>query len=52
MHTYPAMVFADGSSSQQLPPTIIEVDEDSRAMFPFSLCHATRYVHPRVALIG
>ena len=45
-------LFVDGSSNQQLPPTIVDVQEDSRASFPLGLCHATHYVKERAALIG
>ena len=44
--------FADSSSNQQLPPTLIDLQESSRASFPLGLCHATYYVKERVVLIG
>lgn len=35
-----------------LPPTVIDVQENSRASFPFRLRNAERYVSDRVALVG
>ncbi|XP_055337117.1 ubiquinone biosynthesis monooxygenase COQ6, mitochondrial-like, partial [Paramacrobiotus metropolitanus] len=39
-------------SVQQLPPTLTGLDENSRAVFPLSLAHATKYVLPCTVLIG
>ncbi|XP_043553016.1 ubiquinone biosynthesis monooxygenase COQ6, mitochondrial [Chiloscyllium plagiosum] len=41
-----------GTSVRQLPPSVAHIDPKSRAMFPLGLGHATKYVRPRVALIG
>ncbi|XP_067848112.1 ubiquinone biosynthesis monooxygenase COQ6, mitochondrial [Heptranchias perlo] len=41
-----------GTSVRQLPPSVAHIDPKSRAMFPLGLGHATKYVGPRVALIG
>ncbi|XP_002736637.1 ubiquinone biosynthesis monooxygenase COQ6, mitochondrial-like [Saccoglossus kowalevskii] len=41
-----------GSSIRQLPPSIIGIDDNSRAMFPLGLGHSTQYVKPRLVLIG
>ena len=43
---------AEGTAIKQLPPTVIGVEEKSRAAFPLELVHASHYVRPRVALIG
>lgn len=36
----------------QLPPSIVEIDDDSRACFPLAFGHAAEYVTSRIALIG
>ncbi|NXV98490.1 COQ6 monooxygenase, partial [Calonectris borealis] len=41
-----------GTAVRQLPPSVAEVDPESRAMFPLGIGHATEYVQHRVALIG
>ncbi|KAF4788539.1 Ubiquinone biosynthesis monooxygenase COQ6, mitochondrial [Turdus rufiventris] len=41
-----------GTAVRQLPPSVAEVDPESRAMFPLGMGHATEYVQHRVALIG
>ncbi|XP_048455986.1 ubiquinone biosynthesis monooxygenase COQ6, mitochondrial [Rhincodon typus] len=41
-----------GTSVRQLPPSVAHIDPKSRAIFPLGLGHATKYVGPRVALIG
>ncbi|XP_070576864.1 ubiquinone biosynthesis monooxygenase COQ6, mitochondrial-like [Ptychodera flava] len=46
------MPSSGGSSVRQLPPSVIAVDNESRAMFPLSLGHTPHYVKPRLALIG
>lgn len=40
------------SVANQLPPTVIDVDEKSRAAFPLGFGHATRYIKTRAVLIG
>lgn len=45
-------VVPGGTSMRQLPPTIIGVDEGSRAMFPLGLNLSSHYVRQRLALIG
>ncbi|RUS73602.1 hypothetical protein EGW08_018645 [Elysia chlorotica] len=42
----------DGEGVRQLPPTVIDVVDKSRASFPLALTHSSQYVRPRVALIG
>ncbi len=37
---------------QQLPPYVLDVQQDSRASFPLRLRHADSYITERVALIG
>lgn len=39
-------------SPRRLPPTVLDIDSKSRAMFPFGLMHADRYVAPRLAIVG
>jgi 2-polyprenyl-6-methoxyphenol hydroxylase-like FAD-dependent oxidoreductase len=39
-------------SVKQLPPTIVDEDEGTRASFPLGIKHATNYAAPRLALIG
>ncbi|KAK3780653.1 hypothetical protein RRG08_028101 [Elysia crispata] len=46
------IVPADSDGVRQLPPTVIDVVDKSRASFPLALTHASQYVRPRVALIG
>ncbi|KAG8192275.1 hypothetical protein JTE90_002101 [Oedothorax gibbosus] len=43
---------AEQSSVRQLPPSILSIEEKSRAAFPLGLGHATEYVSKGVALIG
>lgn len=45
-------VVPGGTAIRQLPPTVIGVENASRACFPLHLVHASHYVRPRVALIG
>ncbi|XP_062914615.1 ubiquinone biosynthesis monooxygenase COQ6, mitochondrial [Mobula hypostoma] len=47
-----AFLMPSGTSARQLPPSVARIDPKSRAMFPLGLGHATKYVGPRVALIG
>jgi len=42
----------EGSTSRQLPPTVLDIEASSRAAFPFGCAHASRYVAHRMALIG
>jgi len=42
----------EGSSSQQLPPTVVGVGSGSRAAFPLGFNHASQYVKARMAIIG
>lgn len=42
----------DGEGVRQLPPTVIDVVDKSRASFPLALTHSSQYVRPRIALIG
>lgn len=42
----------DTSEARRLSPTIIDIESDSRAMFPFGLMHADQYVAPRLALVS
>lgn len=37
---------------QRLPPTVIDVDQSSRASFPLRLRNSEHYITDRVALIG
>ncbi|XP_064621230.1 ubiquinone biosynthesis monooxygenase COQ6, mitochondrial-like isoform X2 [Lineus longissimus] len=39
-------------SVKQLPPTIVDVDEETRATFPLGIKHSSNYAAPRLALIG
>uniref|UniRef100_A0A8V0XSY8 Ubiquinone biosynthesis monooxygenase COQ6, mitochondrial n=1 Tax=Gallus gallus TaxID=9031 RepID=A0A8V0XSY8_CHICK len=41
-----------GTAVRQLPPSVANVDPESRAVFPLGMGHATEYVRHRVALIG
>lgn len=47
-----SFLMPSGMSARQLPPSVARIDPQSRAMFPLGLGHATKYVRPRVALIG
>ncbi|XP_060074577.1 ubiquinone biosynthesis monooxygenase COQ6, mitochondrial-like [Ylistrum balloti] len=41
-----------GGSFQQIPPSVVGVEANSRASFPLSMTHASNYVLHRVALLG
>ncbi|KAK3092587.1 hypothetical protein FSP39_004671 [Pinctada imbricata] len=45
-------IFSSEMTDRQMPPTIVDVDDNSRAHFPLTLVHASNYVLQRVALIG
>ncbi|KAF6021709.1 COQ6 [Bugula neritina] len=38
--------------TQPLPPTVLDIDKESRAKFPYGMMHADKYVAPRLALVG
>ncbi|XP_067938577.1 ubiquinone biosynthesis monooxygenase COQ6, mitochondrial-like isoform X2 [Watersipora subatra] len=47
-----SLLDATNQSSPKLPPTVLEVQEGSRASFPYGMMHADKYVAPRLALVG
>ena len=39
-------------TQQRCPPTVVDIDPESRAMFPYGFMQAEKYVAPKTALIG
>jgi ubiquinone biosynthesis monooxygenase Coq6 len=52
IRTYWQQVIPVSPTFPQYPPTIINIEPQSRAAFPLSLLNANQYVRPRLVLVG